>query len=114
MKRVVALIALSAFAGCGNLNQATSINVGDTKDRVTAVMGAPDDRQIQGRNEAWQWCQTGAGFGYNDHKIVWFVDDRVTGVSSYKTSGPGPTCIGRIRQVRWEEAPTATIEIRNR
>lgn len=113
MKRAAWLLA-AVLAACGNLNQANLINVGDQKERVTAVMGPPEDRQIEGRHEAWQWCQTGAGFGYNDHKIVWFVDGRVTGVSSYKTTGPGPTCTGRMRQVRWEEAPTATVEIRNR
>lgn len=114
MKKLVFLQA-ALLAACGSLNQANLINPGDDAKRVVSVMGGPpDDRQTKGRNEAWQWCQTGAGFGYNDHKIVWFVDGRVTGVSSYKTGGPGPACSGRIRQVSWEDAPTATLEIRQR
>jgi hypothetical protein len=104
-----------AVAACGSLEtKSTLLNIGDTKEQVLAVMGPPDDRQLRGENEAWQFCQTGAGFGYHDYRTVWFERGKVTGINSYKSSRPASSCVTDIRPIKWEEAPNATIEIRNR
>lgn len=101
------------ISGCGTLDSKTILlNVGDTKEKVLDVMGTPADRQVNGQQEAWQYCVSGAGFGWNDHKVIWFNAGRVTGITSYRTHEPG--CQGQIRPVQWESAPNSVIEIRQR
>jgi len=101
--------------GCGSLDKKVLlINSGDTKEQVTAVMGVPDDRQFKGSNEAWQYCQTGAGFGYHDYRVIWFYKGQVSGINSYKSSRPASSCVADIKQINWEEAPDVSVEIRNR
>ena len=90
------------------------INAGDSKEQVLKIMGPPDDRQFKGKDEAWQYCQTGAGFGYHDYRIIWFYNEKVTGINSYKSTRPGVSCVTDIKAVRWEDAPDRAIEIRER
>ena len=106
---------LIGIVACGGLETKSSlINVGDGKAAVNAALGAPDDRQVKGKSEAWQYCQTGAGFGYHDHRIVWFYDGLVTGINSYRSTQPGTSCMSGMREIRWEDAPDVTVEIRQR
>ena len=103
------------LSACGSLEKkAVLLNVGDTKEQVLAAMGPPDDRQLRGENEAWQYCQTGAGFGYHDYRIVWFDHGKLSGINSYKSSRPASSCVTDIRPIKWEEAPNATVEFRSR
>ena len=112
---IVVTMLVLLLSACGSLEKRTALlNVGDTKEKVLSAMGPPDDRQLKGDNEAWQYCQTGAGFGYHDYRIVWFQGGKVTGINSYKSSRAGSSCVTDIHPVKWEEAPTTTIEIRNR
>jgi len=119
MKRILcAAVVPLLLGGCGNLDKKTAmIGPGDTKDQVVSVMGPPDDRQFKGSQEAWQYCKSGAGvapmFGYNDFRIIWIDQGKVSGITSNKSSRPG-NCMTEIKSIRWEEAPTASIEIRNR
>ena len=110
-----ALYALS-LAGCGSLEtKSVLVNVGDDKPKVLSVMGAPDDRQLRGSEEAWQYCQTGAGFGYHDYRVVWFSEGKVVGITSYKATGAqaaGKSCVAAIREVDWREAPDVSVEVR--
>jgi hypothetical protein len=109
----IILLSNFLFTGCTSLSEKiVLINPGDTKDRVLSVMGPPDDRQFRGKDEAWQYGQTGAGFGYNDHRIVWFYDGRVIGVSAYKSSGT--TAGGGMRQINWQDRPDHVQEYRIR
>lgn len=114
MKVKAAVLLLILFiASCGTLdNKTILLNVGDSKQAVLDVMGPPIDRQISGQREAWQYCVSGAGFGWNDHKIVWFNAGRVTGINSYRSHVSG--CQGGIQPVRWESAPDSVLEIRQR
>lgn len=115
MKRIILMLFVVLIASCGSLEKKSIlINVGDAKDQVLATMGVPDDRQMKGENEAWQYCQTGAGFGYHDYRTIWFSGGKVTGVNSYKSTRPGSSCMSDIKQVKWEEAPNSVIEIRKR
>lgn len=94
------------LVGCGSLEpKAAKINPGDTREQVRAIMGAPRDRQFQGKNEAWQYSRTGAGFGWHDFRIVWFYDGLVTGITSYKDHTPGMAAGGRFKQIQWSDAP---------
>ena len=105
MRRTV-FFALIALAGCGTLERQTlSINPGDTKAQVSAALGAPGDRQFNGNVEVWQYCQTGAGFGYHDFRTVWFRDGQVTAVTSYKDHSAASGCSGHFRPIDWQAQP---------
>lgn len=115
--RLITVVAIFAvlLAACGSLEKkAVLLNLGDTKEQVLVAMGPPDDRQLNGENEAWQYCQTGAGFGYHDYRTIWFSRGKMTGINSYKGSRPASSCVTDIRPIKWEEAPNTTIEIRSR
>lgn len=112
---VLAMCAFGAVTACGGLQtKASMINIGDDKAAVRRALGEPVDSQMQGRAEAWQFCQTGAGFGYHDYRIVWFLDGHVIGLNSYKDNTAGSSCKAAVREVRWEAAPDAILEVRNR
>ena len=116
LKKAILFVTLVlCVSGCGGLETKSSmINVGDDKASVMSAMGAPDDRQMKGQSEAWQYCQTGAGFGYHDFRIIWFYGGKVTGVNSYKSTQPGTSCMSAMREIRWEDAPDVTVEVRER
>lgn len=115
MKKTLAVLMLLTLAACGSLDkQSLLVSPGDSKDRVIAAMGAPKDRQFKGSMEAWQYCQTGAGFGYHDHRVIWLSAGLVTGLTSYKSNTPGTMCESGIKSIRWEDAPDTTVEIRHR
>jgi hypothetical protein len=106
IRTVLGSLAVVAFLACGSLqDKATQINAGDDKARVREVMGEPGDRQFEGDAEVWQYCQTGAGFGYHDYRMIWFYRGKVTGVTSYKDHTPASGCSGHFQSVRWEDAP---------
>lgn len=112
---VVFSLAMITLTACGTLEKKTIlINPDDDKTRVLEIMGTPDDRQMLGQNEVWQYCVTGAGFGYHDYRVIWFRNGRVTGITSYKDSTPASSCVGHFKTIRWEDAPDHTIEIRQR
>ncbi len=114
-KSIINVFLLTSLTACGSLEKkAILLNIGDTKEQALKVMGSPDDRQLKGDNEAWQYCQTGAGFGYHDYRTVWFFQGRITGINSYKSTRPASSCVTDIKPIRWEDAPDTTIEIRNR
>jgi hypothetical protein len=115
MRGVIIVLMAFSLSACGTLEKkASMVNAGASKADVMGALGEPDDRQMRGNLEAWQYCQTGAGFGYHDYRIVWFQDGRVTGLNSYKSTRPGASCRTDLREVRWEDAPNMTIEVRNR
>jgi hypothetical protein len=106
-------VTLFGLAGCSSLNEKTlQIQQGDPKDRVIAAMGSPEDRQFDGRDEAWQYGVV-ATMGLCEYTIVWFRDGTVRGLSSYRARSVAG-CRAGLRSIRWEEAPTAAIEIRQR
>lgn len=108
-------LILALLAGCGSLEKkASQINAGDSKDTVLSIMGTPGDRQFRGKDEAWQYGQTGAGFGYHDFRIIWFYDGKVTGITSYKDHTPASGASGHFKPIRWEDAPDYTVEVRPR
>lgn len=112
---VVLTMTVLLMAGCGTLEKkAILINPGDSKEAVIKIMGTPGDRQFRNQQEAWQYCITGAGFGYHDYRIVWFERAKVTGITSYKSGAPGVSCKSQFTAIRWEDAPDATIEVRSR
>ncbi|MCE7565367.1 hypothetical protein LZS85_04540 [Aliivibrio fischeri] len=114
-KQLLSIIVTSSLflSACGTLdNKTILIDHGASKKDVMEIMGTPQDRQMKGPNEAWQYCKSGSSFGANDHKIIWFYKGKVTGINTYRTSVSG--CTGGIRSISWSEAPDYTIEHRIR
>jgi len=110
-------LLILTLSSCGSLEKKTIlISPGDTKPVVLDIMGVPDDRQFKGgltySAEAWQYCISGAGFGYNDHRIIWFENGLVTGITSYKTYRTD--CAGQIQAVNWTRRPDVTIQTQAR
>ena len=115
MRKLYFIVFAVTIFGCGTLEKKSIlINVDDDKQKVLSIMGTPDDRQMQGKNEVWQYCVTGAGFGYHDYRIIWFQNGLVTGITSYKDTTPASSCTGHFKTIRWEDAPDHTIELRAR
>lgn len=101
------------LSACGTLDKKTIlIDAGDSKQEVLGIMDVPDDRQFKHASEAWQYCVSGAGFGFNDHKVIWFTNGLVTGITTYRSPGGG--CTGKIKTIRWEDAPDYILDIRRR
>lgn len=88
-----------------------AIAPGQTRDAVASLMGPPADRQFMGKEEVWQYCST--NMFVDDFLAVWFYDGRVAGMQSYKNT-EGGDCTRYMRDVNWETAPDAIIELRNR
>ena len=103
------------LSGCATqvMTDSIAINHGSTKNDVLNIMGPPNDRQFQGKDEAWQYCNT--GFVNDSFVVVWFHDGKVTGTNSYKDSvGNIGFCDSHIRTINWEDKPNISIEIRSR
>lgn len=115
--RVCALffsLFLVACAAPQLIANSVEISPGQTKQDVVKILGPPENRQFQGRNEAWQYCETDmTGFSGDDYVVVWFFDGVVTGMNNYKNTLIGG-CEMFFRDIRWEDAPDSTIEIRVR
>lgn len=114
MRKIILTILLIFFSGCVTKNKALlEINPGDTKASVIKKLGNPENRQFKGKNEAIQYCTTGTSFGVSTFDIIWLYDGKVTGVNSYNLSRAG-ICSGHFERVKWENAPTHIIEVRDR
>ena len=65
LKTALGICIIFILTACGTLDSKTILlNAGDSKKKVLEVMGVPQDRQLQQMQEAWQYCISGAGFGY--------------------------------------------------
>jgi hypothetical protein len=94
------------FCSCKDLERkAVLINPGDSKEKVISILGNPGDRQFRGHLEAWQYGETGAGFGYHDYRLIWFRNNHVTGIESYKSYVPATAASAHFRDIDWNRAP---------
>jgi hypothetical protein len=99
--------------GCAFDQKFNTIQVGDSPQKVMEILGEPEDRQLRGKDEAWQYCVTGTGFAKCGYKIIWFYGGRVTGITSYTMVCVGPgSCGGYFKTIDWQEAPDRPIEIK--
>lgn len=114
LKQATFLVLSLSFFGCATVDKGfLTIEAGDGKESVIEAVGQPDDRQMNGKNEALQYCTTGTSFGVSTFNVVWLYDSNVTGLTSYKVSH-ATSCKGHFRTVNWEDAPDHVIEIRDR
>ena len=107
-----AALALVACRGMELANKTLAIDRGDSKEEVLKAMGTPQDRQFLADYEIWQYCITGAGFGYHDYRAIWFRPDKVIGITSYKDQTPASSCKGHFRTLQVQDAPDYVVEVR--
>ena len=115
LSQKVGLLLLSLLVyGCATVNKGfLTIEAGDSKESVIEAVGQPDNRQMNGKNEALQYCTTGTSFGVSTFYVVWLYDGKVTGLTSYKVSHAA-SCMGHFRSINWEDAPDHVLELRVR
>ena len=113
LKLVLVILLIAVLSSCAGVkNRALQIDTGISKDRVTEVMGTPDDRQFSGSYEAWQYSMV-VSIGVCDYTVIWFNEGKVTGITSYRNfSTLG--CRHGLKSINWQEAPDRIIEIRTR
>ena len=88
------------------------IEPNQSKDDVLAILGTPKNRQFEGNNEAWQYCETSyTSSAGDDYLTVWFFKGTVTGITTYKNHNYG-SCESFFKTIRWEDAPKIIIENR--
>jgi len=111
--RIIILFCALLMASCANslMKKSVLIEPGMSKQEVAATLGAPQNRQFNGRKEAWQYCETGAIV--DDYTIIWLVDGRVVGTQSYNNNRQG-ICSSFFQTINWEDAPDSIIEFRHR
>ncbi len=111
---VLFLITWIFYISCGTTQglsrKQNLLSPGQTREEVTKILGVPGNKQFEGKNEAWQYCQT--GFSSDSFVIVWFFDGKVTGMNTYNNSGTG-SCTKFFRTINWQNAPDRIIEFRN-
>ena len=105
----VCLLCLTACA-MQVLHRASALAPGATLAQVRAVLGEPQDRQLRGNQEAWQYCET--GLLQDTFVIVWFADSKVTELRTYHNAvgDRGFFCQSHLRAITWDEAPEARRE----
>lgn len=82
--------------------------------QVQQLLGPPQNRQFSGSDEAWQYCETDyTGFAGDQYVLIWLNNGRVAGLERYTNTLFG-TCETYFRQVRFEDAPDMTVELRGR
>jgi len=107
------VIGLSACA-TQLLHTARTLDLGATQEHVRDILGAPQDRQVRGNQEAWQYCDTGVV--QDMFVVVWFVESKMTGMSTYKNAvgDRGFFCSSHLQSIRWEDAPQIRSERQQR
>jgi len=106
------LICAILLVGCATTTskKAIMINVNMTKEEVVNILGYPGDRQFRGDDEAWQYFDL--GFDTDRYTVVWFYQNKVTGITSY--IGTGANLTARYKTIDWEERPDYSVEVRQR
>ena len=101
---------LSALiAGCSGIPDASdvsmNIELGMSYEEVFVMAGAYEmEQEFKGSATALQFC-SGKGGG-TEFVIVWFVDNRVEGLTEYEQEAPrGKRCGWMFEEVDWALAP---------
>ena len=118
----LALVLILGLIGCSystpSLREsAMSINPGQTKEDIQTILGVPRDRQFQGNQEAWQYCNDFVVAGVKQQAIelmnIWFNNGLVTGLQNLPVArNPVKSCEEQLHKISWEDAPDTIIEIR--
>ena len=110
----IVLLASGSLATCpaAAADKTAAINPGDAIGEVSKILGPPEDRQFDGKNEAWQYCTT--GFANGKYTVIFFVDGHVTSLKKYTRGlGPAQPCERKFATIAWGEKPDVVLEIRN-
>ena len=99
----------AAIAGCSGIPDASEVSMnihrGMSYEEVFVMAGAHEmEQEFRGSATALQFC-SGKGGG-TEFVIVWFVDNRVEGLTEYEQETPrGKRCGWMFEAVDWTLAP---------
>ena len=99
----------AAIAGCSGIPDASDVSMnihrGMSYEEVFVMAGAYEmEQEFKGSATALQFC-SGKGGG-TEFVIVWFVDNRVEGLTEYEQETPGGKRRGWVfEEVDWALAP---------
>lgn len=115
---MIGAVYIALFVGCASHSsmrkKSSKISSGMSVTKVTELMGAPQNRQFNGKYEAWQYCTTDySGLRSDLYTLIWVYDKEVIGLETYNNYEMG-TCDSFFKTIKWENAPDITVEIRNR
>lgn len=109
---VIATFFWLAAAPVSAADKTAGINPGDKAESVAKLLGPPEDRQFDGKSEAWQYCST--GFANGKYTVIFFLDGRVTSLKKYSRGlGPAQPCERKFATISWGEKPDVVLEIKN-
>ena len=99
----------AAIAGCSGIPDASDVSMnihrGMSYEEVFVMAGAYEmEQEFKGSATALQFC-SGKGGG-TEFVIVWFLDNRVEGLTEYEQETPrGKRCGWMFEEVDWALAP---------
>ncbi len=106
----VFVIALM-LAGCARLGivgpgheLAAQLEPGNTTVQVSAVLGSPELRHLDGTREAWLYCFRGASV--DDYLVAWFDNARLVDVDVQDDYIWG-FCARQFDAFSWDQAPAS-------
>jgi hypothetical protein len=101
-----------ALSGCGGGMgtadlKSNQIAPGMSSAQVESILGVPQDRQFNGRKEAWQYCQRAFDISAIDkYLLIWIDDGMVSAMQSYSQPRRGVSCASPLFQtVNWRSGP---------
>ncbi|MCX7593185.1 MAG: hypothetical protein N2235_05395 [Fischerella sp.] len=113
IKTLSIIFLLAVTSGCASVKEASlNVSLGDTKNTVAKAMGVPEDRQFRDHMEAWQYSNI-VSIGFCEYTVIWFQNSVVNGITTYRNPSMTGCRLG-MKSIRWEEAPTTSVEIRYR
>ena len=99
-KNILLIFALTFLSSCGSMQKKIDkLTVGDPQKMVIEVLGQPDDTLSKGDQEAWRYCISGAGYGWNDHRDIIFYKGNISKMDAYKSHTTG--CTNGFESVKW-------------
>jgi hypothetical protein len=97
MKKLIILISVILLTSCATRlsKNLYSVDTGMYKTQVISLLGRPEDRQIHGNTEAWQYCDKDQFF------LIWFINGRVHSAYRERNSYRGYDCKDLFRPIDW-------------
>jgi hypothetical protein len=101
---ILCAAAMLFVTACTNVAQREAeISPGMNKHAVTAIMGLPMTRSVDGAKEAWQYGHI-VGFGQCAYTTIWFSSGKVVGMTSRRGASVAGCGLGS-HPLDWGQMP---------
>ena len=106
IRTILATIVCVLTAGCEHFEPRENFQAlgpGMTKEQVAELVGAPNQRHLDGQREAWLYCVN--GWIADDFVIVLFEEGSVRDAVVDLDGNPGH-CDSQLAEFSWEDVPS--------